>query len=140
MSDKLPAGMAETGEKRVALVTGGAKRVGRAIVEKLASEGFEVVFTYNSSEVEANELARKVRGRAVRADLTDPAAAVAAIRDAVRGGRLDVLVNNASSTSPPASPTPRRRPCGASWRSTSNRRCSWLRRSPLRYARRAGTS
>src|SRR5688500_1701798 len=86
-------------EKRVALVTGGAKRVGRAIVEKLAAGGFEVAFTYLSSAAEAEELAPRIGGTAIRADLTKLEEAVAAIRRAV-AGRLDVLVNNASLYEP----------------------------------------
>ena len=82
-------------EKRTALVTGGAKRVGRAIVEKLAASGFSVAFTYLSSAAEAKELAGKIGGVAIRADLTKPEAAVEAIRGAL-SGRIDVLVNNAS--------------------------------------------
>ena len=66
--------MAETAEKRVALVTGGAKRVGRAIVEKLAAEGFRVAFTYHSSEAEAKQLAAEIDGLAIHADHTDPTA------------------------------------------------------------------
>ena len=88
--------MADSIDKRVALVTGGAKRVGRATVETLASAGFSVVFTYNSSEAEAAELARQVKGQAIRADLTNPVAATRTIRDAFQRPRLDVLVNNAS--------------------------------------------
>lgn len=83
--------------RRVALVTGGAKRVGRAIVERLAAAGFRVAFTYLSSEAEAAELAHRVGGSAIRADLTDPASAIAALRGPIeRLGRLDVLANNAS--------------------------------------------
>jgi pteridine reductase len=88
--------MADSNEKRVALVTGGAKRVGRAIVETLAAAGFSVVFTYNSSEAEAAELAARMKGQAIRADLTDPPAATGTIRDSFAHPRLDVLVNNAS--------------------------------------------
>ncbi len=84
----------------MALVTGGAKRVGRAIVEKLAGEGFRVVFTFNSSEAEAAELAAQVKGQAIRVDLTDPVAAARTIRDAFNDPRLDVLVNNASLYQP----------------------------------------
>ena len=40
----------------VALVTGGAKRVGRAIVERLARDGFDIAFTYLSSDSEAKGL------------------------------------------------------------------------------------
>jgi pteridine reductase len=93
--------MGESGEKRVALVTGGAKRVGRAIVEKLAGEGFRVVFTYKSSKDEAEELARRIDGVAVYADLADPTAGVAQIDAAVyRENKLDVFVHNASLYEP----------------------------------------
>src|SRR4051812_36609504 len=44
-------------QTRVALVTGGAKRVGRAIVERLAEAGFDVAFTYRSSKKDAEALA-----------------------------------------------------------------------------------
>src|SRR5215203_5997209 len=85
-------------EKRVALVTGGAVRVGRAIVEKLAAEGFAVAFTYRSSDAEANELAKRIDGKAIRADLADPDSASSEIRAAFAtyADRLDLLVNNAS--------------------------------------------
>ncbi|HYO09546.1 MAG TPA: SDR family oxidoreductase [Tepidisphaeraceae bacterium] len=94
---------------RIALVTGGAKRVGRAIVERLAAEGFDVAFTYNTSGGEADALAGQLRQRgrravAIRADLFDPAAGVAAIFNEFSrhfpGGRLDVLVNSASAYLP----------------------------------------
>lgn len=88
---------------RVALVTGGAKRVGRAIALALSEAGFDIAFTYLSSDSDAEDLKTKLQaaGRncvAVRADLTDPATSVASIYDAVSSGfgRLDVLVNNAS--------------------------------------------
>jgi pteridine reductase len=93
--------------RRVALVSGGARRVGRAIVERLAGAGFEVVLTYMSSEREAGELVEALRDGggtavAVRADLTRPVEAVEAIAGAVGEsfGRLDVLVNNASIYEP----------------------------------------
>src|SRR5215212_8081061 len=92
----------------VALVTGGAKRVGRAIVEGLARLGHDVAFTYLSSEREATELRNaidKAHGRLavpIHADLSDPASAVAAIDAEFRRhfDRLDVLVNSASSWTP----------------------------------------
>ena len=85
-------------ERRVALVTGGAKRVGRAIVERLAREGFQVLFTYLSSAREARQLATQIDGNAIRADLTQPLRAVKIITGAMGRitGRLDVLVNSAS--------------------------------------------
>lgn len=94
-------------QNRVALITGGARRVGRAIAETLAERGFNVAFTYLGSELEARELANRIQriGRqciAIRADLTNPAASVDGIAAAVRDGfsRLDVLVNNASIYEP----------------------------------------
>src|SRR2546430_17318181 len=89
-------------DKRVALVTGGAKRVGRAIVEKLAASGLAVAFTYHSSEDEAEQLAKSINGLAIRADLTKPDSAPTEIfhRFKSRFNRLDVLVNNASLYSP----------------------------------------
>lgn len=87
----------------MALVTGGAKRVGRAIVERLAEAGFDIAFTYLRSEAEAEQLASSLRERgrdamAIRADLTNPESAASSVHETVRGhfGRLDVLINNAS--------------------------------------------
>ncbi len=92
---------------RVALVTGGAKRVGRAIVQRLADAGFDVAFTYQSSASQAQELVEAVRaaGRravSIHADLTHPESAVPAIAAAFQRDfdRLDVLVNNASLYEP----------------------------------------
>jgi pteridine reductase len=93
--------MADT--PRVALVTGGAKRVGRAIVERLAAAGFDIAFTYLSSKREADDLgkvltARGRRALAIRADLTKPEKAAVRVFEQVREtfGRLDALVNSAS--------------------------------------------
>jgi pteridine reductase len=89
-------------QQRVALVTGGAKRVGRAIVERLADAGFAVALTYLGSADAAQELTRRTDGRAIRADLTDPPAAVDAILGGLAGfgDSVDVLVNNASLYEP----------------------------------------
>jgi pteridine reductase len=90
-------------ENRVALVTGGAKRVGRAIVERLASSGFDVAFTYLESRAEAEQLREALEGMgrrcvAISCDWTKPIDAVTEIHRAMIEvfGRLDVLVNNAS--------------------------------------------
>ncbi len=89
-------------EGKVALVTGGAHRVGRALVLGLAGAGADVAIHYHRSDDDAAETARQVRalGRRAetyRADLADPDA-VQGLVDAVADsmGRLDVLVNNAS--------------------------------------------
>lgn len=99
--------MGESSPRRVALVTGGARRVGRAIIEKLADNGFGIAFTYLGSQKEAQQLTANLRRRghdciAIRADLTDPATASASVYDLVTShfGRLDVLINNASIYEP----------------------------------------
>jgi NAD(P)-dependent dehydrogenase (short-subunit alcohol dehydrogenase family) len=87
----------------VALVTGGARRIGRAIVERLAEAGYAVAIHCGSARAEAQALADAIiqrGGRAivVQADLVDPAA-VAALVPSVEAalGPVTLLVNNASS-------------------------------------------
>lgn len=91
---------------RVAVVTGGAKRVGLAIVERLLAGGFRVIFTYRTSGAEAERLcaAHGANVHAVKADLEKPPATIPAIVEAVQamGGRVDVLVNSASIYEPSA--------------------------------------
>jgi pteridine reductase len=94
-------------EQRVALVTGGAKRVGRAIVERLAHAGFDVAFTYLTSESDAAELRSQLESNgsnalAIKADLTHAQRAADTITRAFAGrfDRLDVLVNSASLYEP----------------------------------------
>jgi pteridine reductase len=90
----------------VALITGAAKRIGRAIALELARGGCDVAIHYNTSAAEAEETAEAVRQlgrRAVllRASLTDPAATAALPDQAAKAlGRLDILVNNASTFTP----------------------------------------
>jgi pteridine reductase len=87
---------------RVALVTGGAKRVGRSIVEKLAEAEFTVAFTYNSSAAAAKRLEKSIGGLAIQADFTDPTAACEQIFKSFtkRFDALHVLVNSASIYKP----------------------------------------
>ena len=87
---------------RVALVTGGAHRVGRAIALALADEGADIALHYHSSAEAARETATEVeaRGRRVAllpadlADSDDASGLAARAEDAL--GRLDVLINNAA--------------------------------------------
>ena len=86
---------------RVALVTGAAKRIGRSVALRLASEGADVVVNYRSSKGEAEEVVAQIaamgrRAVAVRADVAKRAE-VTALFAAVEKefGRLDILVNNA---------------------------------------------
>lgn len=89
---------------RVVLITGGAVRIGAAIVERLHAEGWRVLIHYRSSREAAERLAARCRAlrpdsaEVLQADLDDPAAPeplIAAAR--ARWGRLDAVVNNASS-------------------------------------------
>lgn len=87
--------------QRIALVTGGSRGIGAAIVRRLARDGFAVGINYASSAAEAEALADEIRqagGRAlaVRADVSR-AAEVRAMFEAVEAGlgRIDVLVNSA---------------------------------------------
>jgi len=92
---------------QVALVTGAARRLGRAIAGGLAAEGVHVVLHYRSSGGEAataaGELMRAgVNAWTVQADLVDPAAAEGLMARACEaaGAPVDILVNSASIFSP----------------------------------------
>ena len=88
-------------QNKVALVIGGSRGIGAAIVERLAAEGAAVAFTYVSSAQKAEALAASLRARdskvlAIQADSADEQALRAAVDTTVKTyGRLDILVNNA---------------------------------------------
>jgi len=87
---------------KVALVTGGAKRVGKAIVLALARRGCKLVVHYRTSQSEAEETVRELlaaghEAMAIQADITQEADVERMIETAVaQFGRIDVLVNNAA--------------------------------------------
>jgi len=85
------------GERKVAVVTGGATGIGRAVCAALAEKGFRVGVVYNSSESKARELADRLEGAFVaRADLGEAAQVDALVKQLQEtAGRVDVLVNNA---------------------------------------------
>ena len=94
ISDRIP---------RAALVTGAAKRIGRAIALALAEDGFAIAVHYGSSRAEAEQLVAEIaksgrRAAALQADLAQESQAAALVQRATAAvGALGVLVNNAST-------------------------------------------
>ena len=82
-------------EGKTALVTGASRGIGRAIALELARAGASVVVGYRSGADEAEAVAEEAGGRAIAADVSDPAQAQRLVEEA---GELDVLVNNAGLT------------------------------------------
>ena len=88
-------------DPKVALITGGARGIGKGIALDLATGGWSVAVCYRTSEQEAETTTRAIderggRGLAVRCDVSDPAAC----RDLVsrvegHWGKIDALVNGA---------------------------------------------
>ncbi len=84
---------------KTAVVAGGSRGIGRAIVRRLARDGARVVFSYRQDKAAADELAREVGDAvAVRADQEDPASLEALFKPVADG--LDILVNNAAIIGP----------------------------------------
>ena len=92
----------DSSSRRVALVTGGARRVGKAVALELARQGLDIAITCLTSTSEAQETAQAIRdlGRRCHVIQVDLAGhdAVDVLDSAIEDeyGRLDVLVNNAS--------------------------------------------
>jgi 3-oxoacyl-[acyl-carrier protein] reductase len=88
-------------KNKCALVTGGSRGIGAAIVKRLASEGANVALTYSSSPDRASEVVKAaqasgVRALAIQADSADTAAVIAAVERTVSElGGIDIPVNNA---------------------------------------------
>jgi 3-oxoacyl-[acyl-carrier protein] reductase len=90
--------------RRVALVTGSATGIGRAVAWRLAERGYDITVNYSRSKTEAEETAKGVRDRGakclvIEANVADDAAVKAMVAQTVAElGGLDVLVNNAGTT------------------------------------------
>lgn len=88
-------------ENKTALITGGSRGIGEAIVLKFAEHGANIAFTYLSSDEKAKALEEKLTGMGVKAkayksDAADFAAAEALTADVVKEfGAIDICVNNA---------------------------------------------
>jgi NAD(P)-dependent dehydrogenase (short-subunit alcohol dehydrogenase family) len=88
---------------KVVLITGAAKRLGRASALKLAEAGADVAITYLRSAGEAHRTGRQIAGLGVRTiavpcDVTDQKSVRAAIKQVVKNlGGIDILVNNAGN-------------------------------------------
>src|SRR5438445_3851160 len=86
---------------QVALVTGGSRGIGKAIVTALAREGAKVAFVYKGSQQAAESLEKDITesggtAKAVQGDVADPEAAKRIVADVLAvWGRVDILVNNA---------------------------------------------
>ncbi len=89
---------------KAALVTGGARGIGRAIVVRLATQGADVAFSYRGNADAAAETVGAVealgrRARSIQADVRDPEAADGVVKQALEAfGKVDILVNNAGIT------------------------------------------
>ena len=84
---------------KIAIVTGGSRGIGRAIVQSLAREGAKVAFTYSQSKTQADEVANGDSIVAYQADVTSFDQAKNLVKQVKeRFGRIDILVNNAGIT------------------------------------------
>jgi 3-oxoacyl-[acyl-carrier protein] reductase len=86
---------------QVALVTGGSRGIGRAIVQALAREGTRVAFVYKGSQQAADELQKEITAaggvaKALQGDVAEPETAKRIVAGVLSDwGRIDILVNNA---------------------------------------------
>ena len=91
---------------RVALVTGGHRRLGKAIALSLARQGFDVAISYRSGADVAQQVAQEFRGLGVRAtavaaELTDPVQVQQLVDQVTQQfGRLDAVIASAASYRP----------------------------------------
>lgn len=88
--------------ERVALVSGGSRGIGRACVERLVADGFDVAFSYRSDEDSAHQLVKELGGArvsATRVDVTDAAAVTAWVAGVERDfGAIQAVVTSAGIT------------------------------------------
>ena len=82
------------------LITGGSRGIGKALVYAFVKKGYNVAFTYNKSEEEAQKISRELSALAIKADSKNENEVVFAVEEVRRKlGGIDILVNNAGISS-----------------------------------------
>ena len=90
-----------TEKPKTALITGGAKGLGRAVAIALSKEGINVIINYKSSKVEADDVAKRIQNdggvaRTIQFDVADVSQVDVKIKEVSEEvGGIDILVNNA---------------------------------------------
>ncbi|MFN7978522.1 MAG: SDR family NAD(P)-dependent oxidoreductase [Vicinamibacterales bacterium] len=98
--------MSTSADRPVAVVTGGARRLGRHLCLSLAARGYDVVIVYRSSDADAHTLEAEIaaaggRARALKLDIADKHAVAEAFAGIGRAeGHVDLLVNNVGNYNP----------------------------------------
>jgi NAD(P)-dependent dehydrogenase (short-subunit alcohol dehydrogenase family) len=93
-------------ERLVAVVTGGARRLGRHLALRLSAQGYDIICLYRASEVDALTLEREIgaggrRARCLRTDISRRTEVAAAFENiCAQEGRVDLLVNNVGNYNP----------------------------------------
>ncbi len=83
-------------KKKTAVVSGGSRGIGKAIVEAFVNNGYKVAFIYKSSDDAAKKLSDDTGAYMIKADISKPNEAAEAIKKAYELlGSIDVIVNNA---------------------------------------------
>lgn len=92
-------------ERKVALITGGSKGIGKKVAEKFAQKGYNLVINYVSDNTNIKELVQELKQEDnqeimfIKADVTDFIACEQLVKQAIeKFGKIDVLVNNAGIT------------------------------------------
>lgn len=86
-------------EGQVAVVTGGSRGIGRAIVERFAADGARVFFTFHQNETAAARVSAATGAEAIKCPQSDAGSISAAVDKIVSAaGKIDILVNNAGIT------------------------------------------
>lgn len=92
-------------DKKVCMITGGSRGIGKAIAKKFIDNGYQVVINYISDKTDLKKLEEEIKGEKdsqilfVKADVTDMKSCENMVKQAIeKWGRIDVLVNNAGIT------------------------------------------